>query len=450
MIPERIGSVRLGRLLWAAGGTTTYAGVDPALDAPVAVTIPAATDDASIGRFLDAARTLRLVRSPGVLRVLDAGRLDGGAAYAITEMPSHQSVADRIAAHAGTPVLFVEAFAIATQAAECLLDAHGHGIVFEGVTTESLRYVAGDDGRERLVVAAWSVVPVAERVATTPAGERAAILDWAAGLVQAMATTPAGSAHSGGPGGPDGNGVEGSEAGREIMRRLAGHAPPPPSTADTMALPVAEPPPPPRAARLPLAAAAGILLVGLSVGAATGWVATRADPAPAPVAKPDASSTGRAAGATATPRPSVTTASPAEPTAASTATDGAVVPSAAATATPSATADDPQGRSGRYAGFITATTDGCGSLQEGRNYGITVDVDVRNRGTRADFTIRLSYRDEPVAITVTLAESGAFRGDYNIEGTAGSMSGRFAGERITDVRGKEEACEYAWSAKRGG
>lgn len=442
-LPERIAGVRLGRLLTSTGDLATYAGVDPGRDAPVSVTVMTSSDQAALARFVDAARTLVLVRSERVLRVFDAGSIEGVGAYAITELAGRETLADRIAARAGEPFPFADAFAIATQAAECLLSAHGHGLVFDRVSARSFLYVAGADGRERLVVAAWSLVPVAERVTIDPSRERDAIVDWAAGMVSTLS--------GGEPVSPDPPMHRPAEAGLLIMQRIA--APPPGRDDDTIVMLSPEPAVPPGRRRPPAAAVAAVLIAGLVAGALIGWAATRSQPVSSPgasagsgipVATPLPSGTPAASRPASVPA-SVPASAPASPRKTAT-----TLPSVIASPAASASADDPQGRSGRYTGFITATTDDCGALQKGRNYGITVDVIVTNRGTRADFTIRLSYRDQPVAITVTLAENGAFRGDYNIDGTAGSMTGRFAGQRITDARGKEEACEYAWSATRSG
>lgn len=456
MIPDRIGSVRVGRLLSSGDGFTVYAGVDPAREQPVAVRVAIAPDDAAATRFLDAARTLRLLASDRVVRVFDAGRLADGTVYAITEL-TRQSLADRIAAREGgfAPS---EALALAATAAACLLDAHGHGVIFRDPGPASFRF-AGD----RMVVDDWSVVPMSERITASPQAERDAIRARAAALFSLMTREeePA-VADPFAPATDDRAGLERSIIGLTI-----------PAAPEPVSEPVSEPGPAPAPAvaaageetvvlrtetfdqspaprrRVAAGALAIVLIAGIAVGTAIGWAATRSSPVGAPVSAPAPTTTKAGAATTGTKAPGATpkAASPSTPgsTPAATATSaGTVAPAPSA----SVSRDDPQGRAGRYTGFITATNGGCGSLQEGRNDAVTVDVAMQNGGKSAIFTFKLGYRDEPIAVTVTVAENGAFRGDYNVDGTAGKMSGTFAGERIADVSGSEDDCSYAWSAKR--
>ena len=492
MDPERIGRVRVGRLLSRRSTMSVYAGVDSERAVPVAIKImdrsPGGGDADERRAFLDAARRLGLLESDRIGRVFDAGELADGRAYAITELADRGRLTDRIAERGGRPFGVAEALALSVEFAECLLAAHGHGIWYRNPTPDSVGFVSAahapgtlDDSsgqRERMIIDDFSVVPMIERVGASPADERTAVHAAAAGLYarlrKADGSAPP-SGHVWQPKPDDSASVE-----RAVVALIAGEtaglvaaagtqtdpaptpaavtAPTPaePEADDTIVLPrFVESSRP----RLPARAAAVVLAAGLVAGIAIGWGVTRSRPVAASAPRADVKASPSQARpstsqATTKPSPGASAASPAGaldgPSSSPAGSAGSAAPAATPNGTTSAapSKDDPQGRAGRYAGFITATSDGCGTLKQGKNYGIVVNVSVENQGRSAIFLFRLSYRDDPVTIQATLAANGAFRGEYNIDGTEGTMSGHFAGDRIVDVKGSEGDCGYAWSATR--
>lgn len=100
---------------------------------------------------------------------------------------------------------------------------------------------------------------------------------------------------------------------------------------------------------------------------------------------------------------------------------------------------------GTYSGFLRAVS-GC-FIESGQSFPFNVEVSVD--GTRLNLAFRAGDSGPPVTVTLTLFENLSFSGRYNVSGGSGTMSGRFAGNRIVDGQGREDnGCVFAWSATK--
>ena len=87
-----------------------------------------AKDAQFTSRFFNEARAVNVVEHPGLVQISDFGRLFDGSAYLVMELLVGESLARRIASHAG-PMPVGDALPLAWQLADSLSAAHAKGIV---------------------------------------------------------------------------------------------------------------------------------------------------------------------------------------------------------------------------------------------------------------------------------------------------------------------------------
>ncbi|MCB9676356.1 MAG: protein kinase [Alphaproteobacteria bacterium] len=130
--PPRIGRYEITRELGRGGMGVVYEGVDPDLRRAVAVKVlrsGALALDREIERFLREARAVARLDHPGIVRILDLGRGDDGAWFAM-ELVEGPTLADRLTQG---PLPWREAVEIASGVARALDAAHAEGIVHRDV-----------------------------------------------------------------------------------------------------------------------------------------------------------------------------------------------------------------------------------------------------------------------------------------------------------------------------
>jgi serine/threonine-protein kinase len=147
------GKYRLDRVLGYGGMGVVYAGLDVALDRPVALKtmLPElATDTEAIARFSREARAMGRLTSEHAVRVFELGELPDGVPYMTMELLDGADLDAILAQRGALPV--GEAIDWILQAAEALAEAHAHGIVHRDLKLSNLFVVRKPDGRTLLKV----------------------------------------------------------------------------------------------------------------------------------------------------------------------------------------------------------------------------------------------------------------------------------------------------------
>ena len=108
-----------------------------------------ARDQGLVRRFLNEARSVNVVRHPGLVEVFDYGTMEDGAPYLVMEYLDGQCLFDRVAAQAPMPERAV--WALCWQMATALAAAHEKGIVHRDIKPSNLVLV-GSDPRAVVVV----------------------------------------------------------------------------------------------------------------------------------------------------------------------------------------------------------------------------------------------------------------------------------------------------------
>jgi hypothetical protein len=144
-IPERVGGVRLSRLLGRGGMGIVYLGHHEALDIDVAVKlIPIAEHEAH--RILEEARSIAQLDHPNVVRVLNAG-YDQGYAYIIMEYVAGADLGRLIEQDGAMP--WKRALRYALQIADGLAAAHRAGLVHCDIKPRNIMITA--DGAAKIL-----------------------------------------------------------------------------------------------------------------------------------------------------------------------------------------------------------------------------------------------------------------------------------------------------------
>jgi len=121
---------RITSVLGEGGMGRVYAGIQLAVDRPVAIKVirePLSLDLGASKRFLREARLLTSLGHPNIVEVFDYGQTDTGALYLVTELLRGRTLADELAAVTVFPVR--RACEVGIQLADALAAAHGRGIV---------------------------------------------------------------------------------------------------------------------------------------------------------------------------------------------------------------------------------------------------------------------------------------------------------------------------------
>lgn len=137
--PERVGGYRIVERLDEGGFGVVFRAEPEAGGAPVAIKILHAALVASpnaVARFEREVQSIRRVRHPGVLTVLDAGELDDGRPYFVMELLSGVSLERRLATRGRLPVS--EALAILSPLCDALAAAHAMGVVHRDIKASNV------------------------------------------------------------------------------------------------------------------------------------------------------------------------------------------------------------------------------------------------------------------------------------------------------------------------
>src|SRR5512142_755542 len=128
---------RIGRELGAGGMATVYLAQDVKHDRKVAVKVLRPELAAVIGgeRFLAEIKTTANLQHPHILSLFDSGEADGLVWYVMPYVEG-ESLRDRLAREHQLPV--DEAVRIASEVADALAYAHGHGVIHRDIKPENI------------------------------------------------------------------------------------------------------------------------------------------------------------------------------------------------------------------------------------------------------------------------------------------------------------------------
>jgi len=108
------------------------------------LTTLASTSPEAVARFQRGARKAREMRSEHAERVVDFGRLDGGAPYRAVELPRGPSLAEIVRVRGALPI--AEAVDIVLTACEPVAEAHASGMVHRSLSTSNVFVERRSDG----------------------------------------------------------------------------------------------------------------------------------------------------------------------------------------------------------------------------------------------------------------------------------------------------------------
>src|SRR5512142_2472028 len=128
---------RIGRELGAGGMATVYLAHDVRHDRPVALKVLRPELSAILGaeRFLAEIKTTANLQHPHILSLFDSGEADGLVWYVMPYVEG-ESLRDRLAREHQLPV--DEAVRIASEVADALAYAHGHGVIHRDIKPENI------------------------------------------------------------------------------------------------------------------------------------------------------------------------------------------------------------------------------------------------------------------------------------------------------------------------
>ncbi|MCC6555773.1 MAG: serine/threonine protein kinase [Polyangiaceae bacterium] len=148
--PDRVGGFRIVEPLDSGGFGEVFRAEPVAGGAPAAIKIlhkELVVSPSALARFEREVLAIRCVRHPGVVTVLEAGKLDDGRPYFVMELLSGVSLQRRLAARGRLSV--AEALAILAPLCDALAAAHAAGVVHRDVKASNVFLC---DGPERRVV----------------------------------------------------------------------------------------------------------------------------------------------------------------------------------------------------------------------------------------------------------------------------------------------------------
>lgn len=146
---RRIGELRIGRRLGAGGMGIVYEGVRPDGQIVAIKVLLESSDDRARTRFLDEAIAGSIVHHPNVVRMLEHGETDDGAAYLVMDRVYGER-ASHLIRHCELTV--AAAIDLACQLLRGLHALHEAGIVHGDVKSENILVEKRSDGTRKLVL----------------------------------------------------------------------------------------------------------------------------------------------------------------------------------------------------------------------------------------------------------------------------------------------------------
>jgi eukaryotic-like serine/threonine-protein kinase len=134
---------RIERELGAGGMATVYLAHDLKHDRDVAIKVLHPDLGAALGgeRFLAEIRTTAKLQHPHILPLLDSGDAGGGLLYYVMPLATGENLRDRLTREKQLPI--GDAVKIATEVADALGYAHGHGIIHRDIKPENILLQGG-------------------------------------------------------------------------------------------------------------------------------------------------------------------------------------------------------------------------------------------------------------------------------------------------------------------
>ncbi|HEU4538594.1 MAG TPA: bifunctional serine/threonine-protein kinase/formylglycine-generating enzyme family protein, partial [Polyangiaceae bacterium] len=158
----QIGQYRVVREIGRGGMGVVYEAAHVVIGQRAAVKVLRGLEGGSSQRrFLDEARALSLVEHPGVVRVFDFGRLEGGAPYILMELVEGEPLRARLSPAAlGASA----ALRVARQIGAALAAAHARGIVHRDLKPDNVMLVRDDEvsGGERVKLLDFGIAKLAD------------------------------------------------------------------------------------------------------------------------------------------------------------------------------------------------------------------------------------------------------------------------------------------------
>jgi serine/threonine-protein kinase len=127
-----------------------------------------ATDREIAARFMQEARTAASVSHPGLVEIIDFGRLPTGQPFFVMELLEGQSLAQLV--RRGGPVPAARAIDIVRQIADALGTAHERSIVHRDLKPDNIHISAGVGGRDRVTIVDFGLAKVIGASRLTRAG----------------------------------------------------------------------------------------------------------------------------------------------------------------------------------------------------------------------------------------------------------------------------------------
>jgi eukaryotic-like serine/threonine-protein kinase len=145
MVGQRVNNFQIRRLLAEGGMGAVYEAVHPTLRKKVAVKVlrpELAVDGPTVQRFFNEARAASAIRHHNIIEILGLGLLPGGVPYIVMELLEGECLSRRLAKQGPLPV--GSALDLSIQIARGLEAAHGAGIVHRDLKPDNVFLVAGD------------------------------------------------------------------------------------------------------------------------------------------------------------------------------------------------------------------------------------------------------------------------------------------------------------------
>jgi serine/threonine protein kinase len=127
-----------------------------------------ATDREIAARFMQEARTAASVSHPGLVEIIDFGRLPTGQPFFVMELLEGQSLSQLV--RRGGPVPAARAIDIVRQIADALGTAHERSIVHRDLKPDNIHISAGVGGRDRVTIVDFGLAKVIGASRLTRAG----------------------------------------------------------------------------------------------------------------------------------------------------------------------------------------------------------------------------------------------------------------------------------------